>query len=353
MGGGALKRPSGMKLSLRHILVGVAAAASAACGGPADEIQVLHSANAYGYFEECGCTADSTGGLAKRAWVIDSLRRTTDAPILLVDAGDFTGGENAYGAALGRVMMEAMELMDYDAFTLGEWDLNQGAGYVRSIVEDNPVAWVHTNYDVAGLEGAGHRTLVVEKGGRRIGIIGLLNPTVQLNPIVRDSVTIDQDVEGAARRGIAELRGQNVDAIVLLSHLGYRGDRALAELAPGIDLIVSGHGGKSLDEAEPAAPGTWIVAPGDLGRFLGRAQLELGGDAGASSAVRGASGKLIVLTPSVPDDPRLTPLFARYEEERKALMRRELDAQRAPQYFRPPAAPVEDGASGRLEPTGN
>lgn len=297
--------------------------------------------------------ADSTGGLAKRAWIVDSLRQSTDAPILLVETGDFTGGENAYGAALGRVMMDAMEVMGYDAYTLGEWDLNQGMGYVRSIVTESPVAWVHTNYEIAGLEDEGHRTLVLEKSGRRIGIIGLLNPTIQLNPVIRDSITVDEDIVGVTQRAVNELRGEGVDAVVVVSHLGYRGDRALAGLVSGIDLIASGHGGKSLTQAEAAAPGTWVVAAGDLGRFLGHARLALEEQEEGPAVVREASGGIIPLVPSIPDDTRLLPLFEAYEQERQALMRRELDARRSSQYFRAPAVPLEGGAEGRLETSGS
>jgi 2',3'-cyclic-nucleotide 2'-phosphodiesterase (5'-nucleotidase family) len=65
-----------------------------ACGqsGEADGIVVLHTGSAYGYFDDCGCRADSTGGLAKRAWVIDSLRRVDERPILVVDAGRLVSG---------------------------------------------------------------------------------------------------------------------------------------------------------------------------------------------------------------------------------------------------------------------
>lgn len=301
-----------------------------ACGGPADEVLVLHTANAYGYFDDCGCRADSTGGLAKRAWVVDSLRRESDRPILLVDAGDFTGGESAYGAALGRVMVDAMELMEYDAFTLGEWDFNQGPAYLRGIVSGNPVAWVHTNYDVVGLEDLGSETLVVEKGGRRIGLLGLFNPTILLNPAMRDSVVVESDIVASAKRGVAELEEQGVDMVIVLSHLSYKGDRALAQLVPGIDLIVSGHGGKTLQGPEVANPGTWIVASGDLGRFLGRAEVAFGDGPEGRATVDRVEGGLIGMDPSIPNDPRLDPLFAAYEEEQKALMKRELESMQAP-----------------------
>lgn len=337
------------------LALGAAAAlGTAACGGggPAEEVLVLHTANAYGYFDECGCAADSTGGLAKRAWVVDSLRRDAEPPILLVDAGDYTGGENAYGAALGRVMMDAMEMMGYDAMTFGEWDLNQGTGYLRDLVEGSEVAWVHTNYDVVGLEEMGHRTLVVEKGGRTIGLIGLLNPSITLNPVVRDSVIVDEDIVGSARRAVASLREEGVDAVVALSHLSYRADLALAQEVEGIDMIVSGHGGKSLTSAEKVATGTWIVAPGDLGRFLGRATLAFEGGEEGPAGVSDVTGDLVVLDPSVPDDPRLDPLFERYEEERQALLERELEARRAPRYFRGPGvAPGETPLEGRPAPS--
>lgn len=323
----------------------MAAGSAAAClalsgcgaGGPADELLVLHTANAYGYFDDCGCAADSTGGLAKRAWVVDSLREA-GAPVLLVDAGDFTGGENAYGAALGRVMVDAMGLMGYDAMTFGEWEFNQGTGYLRDLVEASNVAWVHTNYDVAGMEEMGHRTLVLEKGGRKIGLIGLMNPTITLNAVVRDSVTVEEDIVGSARRAVASLREREVDAVVVLSHLSYRADRALAQEVEGIDLIVSGHGGKSLTTAERATAETWVVAPGDLGRFLGRARLRFEGGEDGPAEVGEVTGDLVVLDPTVPNDPRLDPLFERYEEERQALLQRELDARRAPRYFRAPGA---------------
>jgi 5'-nucleotidase / UDP-sugar diphosphatase len=319
-----------------------------ACGGSADELVVLHTADGYGYFDDCGCRADSTGGLAKRAWVVDSLRRELDAPILLVDAGDFSGGENAYGAALGHVMVDAMELMEYDAFTLGEWDFNQGPAYLREIIEENPIAWVHTNYDVVGLEDLGQETLVVEKGGRRIGLLGLFNPTILLNPAMRDSVVVEEDVVASTRRGIALLEAQGVDAIVVLSHLSYKGDRTLAQHVPGIDLIVSGHGGKTLNAPEEVVPGTWVIASGSLGQFLGRARMEFEATPEGESAVVRVEGELIGMDPAIPNDPRLDPLFAQYEEQSKSLMKRELESMQAPDASAP-IDPRGDDESIRLE----
>ncbi|MGH7542358.1 MAG: bifunctional metallophosphatase/5'-nucleotidase [Gemmatimonadota bacterium] len=325
-------------------LVGPSAAillsgALACGGGPADEVVVLHTGDTYGYFDTCGCRSDSTGGLAKRAWVIDSLRRSTDAPILVFDTGDFSGGKNEVGAEMGRTISEAMELMAYDAITLGEWDLNHGPAFLRSILETADARWVHTNYDVVGLEDLGDRTLVLERDGRRIGVIGLYNPTILLTGAMRDSVVVEDIVE-SARRAVDELRSQDVDLVVALSHLSYKGSRALAEFVPGIDLILSGHGGKTLTAPEEVTPETWVAAAGDLGRWVARTRVELGSEPVGVEAVE---GDLIVMVPSLPNDPRLDPLFARYEERREEIVETEMqraaaarDAAPRPSDRRPP-----------------
>jgi 2',3'-cyclic-nucleotide 2'-phosphodiesterase (5'-nucleotidase family) len=38
---------------------------------------------------------------------------------------------------------------------------------------------------------------------------------------MRDSVVVEEDIVASASRGVAELREQGVDAVVVLSHLSY------------------------------------------------------------------------------------------------------------------------------------
>ena len=234
---------------------------------------------------------------------MDSLRREFDAPILLVDAGDFSGGENAYGAALGRVMIDAMELMEYDAFTLGEWDFNQGPAYLRAIIEENPIAWVHTNYDVVGLEDLGQETLVVEKGGRRIGLLGLFNPTILLNPAMQDSVMVEEDVVASTKRRNRRARGAGRGRDRRPQPPLVQGRPHARAARPGIDVIVSGHGGKTLTAPEEVVPGTWLIASGSLGQFLGRAELAFGEGPEGEPVVAAVEGELIGMDPVAAERP--------------------------------------------------
>lgn len=62
----------------------------------------------------------------------------------------------------------------------------------------------------------------------------------------------------------------------------------------------------------------------------------------------GIEGGLIGMDPSIPNDPRLDPLFARYEEEQKSLMKRELESMQVPGVTQP-VEPRGDDESIRLE----
>ena len=75
--------------------------------------------------------------------------------------------------------------------------------------------------------------------------------------------------------------------------------------------------------------------------FLGRAEMDFEEGPEGESTVATVDGGLIGMDPALPNDPRLDPLFARYEEERKSLLRRELESMQAP------------GASAPIDPRGD
>src|SRR5215207_1615071 len=77
--------------------------------------------------------ADSAVGLARAAYIVDSLRAATGDRVVLVDAGDIIQG-NALGFVAARVSpgdaphpaMAAMNAMRYDAAAVGNHEFNYG-----------------------------------------------------------------------------------------------------------------------------------------------------------------------------------------------------------------------------------
>ena len=69
---------------------------------------------------------------------------------------------------------------------------------------------------------------VIEVGGGRVALIGVCCPECE-----RPGQTRVLDPRGAVLASMYTLRSQDVDTFIVLSHLGYQEDRALAQAVPG------------------------------------------------------------------------------------------------------------------------
>ncbi len=84
-----------------------------------------------------------------------------------------------------------------------------------------------------------------------------------------------------------EVRARGAQTIIVLSHCGSKKDLALAEAVNGINLIIGAHDHVAIDPPL-VVNGTVIAQAGDLGRFLGRLDLELDPITGRIAAHHGA-----------------------------------------------------------------
>lgn len=133
-------------------------------------------------------------------------------------------------------------------------------------------------------------------GSFKLGILGLTDPVktyesiFHLHPQKANDILPDL-IRQARRRG--------AQTILLLSHLGLKQDRDLAETIEGVDLIIGGH---SHDALNPPLDiqGTIITQAGDFGRFLGRLDVEIDP---VSGKVVHHEGTLLSIDESIPSDP--------------------------------------------------
>ncbi|MGN1038431.1 MAG: bifunctional metallophosphatase/5'-nucleotidase, partial [Mailhella sp.] len=100
--------------------------------------------------------------------------------------------------------------------------------------------------------------IVTEKKGRRIGLIGLVNPeTPELSSPCAEAKF--GNAEKALRKAVDELTAQNVNIIILITHLGLADDRALARSVSGIDIVVGGHTHSILSNTDKNAVGPYPI----------------------------------------------------------------------------------------------
>lgn len=216
---------------------------------------------------------DGTGGFLRREAVVDSLRRTGKA-ILLVDAGDAVQGTPYFTMYHGRADMALINRLGYDVITPGNHEFDNGTEALAALYQKARPEIVNCNYDVSGtpLDGLFKAGIIKEIGGVKIGILGVgtnLQSMVDAEKVTgigcRDGIT-------SALHTADSLRACGAELIIVLSHMGIEQDTLLAQRSKNIDLIVGGHSHTLLTRGLNIAgqeDSVHIVQTGEKGLYLG------------------------------------------------------------------------------------
>lgn len=248
-----------------------------------ETIVILHTNDLHGAVEPDGGDGDGnqavreSGGLVNLISLIDEVRSEYPDHTLLLDAGDSFQGSYVSNSTYGKVVMAGMNLAQYDAWTLGNHDFDWGQEVLRERIAQAQFPALAANLfdastgtrDDLELWDAIQPYVIVQVGQARVGILGLTYPDTPA--ITRAGVVDGLEFRGAvetADRYLADLEAQS-DLIVVLSHLGYDGDRLLARTVDGIDVIVGGHSHVFLERPD-RVNGVLIVQAGAKGQVLGK-----------------------------------------------------------------------------------
>jgi len=241
-----------------------------------ERIIILHTNDIHGAVEPVSSgSKGESGGLLNLVSLIDQVRAEDPEHTLLLDAGDSFQGSYVSNSTQGEVVMAAMNIAGYGAWTLGNHEFDWGQEPLRARIEQAAFPALSANL----LDSATGKTwdpvqpyTIIQVGQARVGILGLTYPDTPTINRAENVAGLDfLDAVESAQRYLPELEEQ-ADLIVVLSHLGYDGDVALAELVSGIDVIVGGHSHVFLER--PLKVGdTLIVQAGAKAQVLGRLEL--------------------------------------------------------------------------------
>lgn len=248
------------------------------------------------------------GGYARLAGAVSEARLAAGGACLVVDAGDFAEG-TLYHTVFSSEAPElrTMGAIGYDAATFGNHDFDFSPSGLAGSLDTAKLkgarlpALVISNLRFssgdpadAGLKRAFldfpvREYTVLERGGVRIGIFGLLGRDAAEDSPYSKPVAFGDAAENAGRVVRLLREKERVDLVVCLSHGGTNPirsrseDENLAAKVPGIDLIISGHTHTLL--AQPKVVGnTVIVSAGPYGERLGILDLKVGRGAPVSIA---------------------------------------------------------------------
>ena len=233
-------------------------------------VTIVYTSDGNSVLQNCGCASQNLGGLERRASLFKQLRASREN-VLFFDSGDFLSW--AANWERDSVIVDLLATLDYDAIALGDQEFLHGPEFFDLLLFPSRLPLVTTNVTIAG-QSPGARTLIVQAGGIRVGVVSALSAeALYFVEETRKRYWTLAEAIPAVRKAVAGLRNQ-VDLIVCLSHLGKTQDRVLARACPDIDVICGAHSKDFL--VEPLREGnTWIVQGGAYGEYVGVLELRL------------------------------------------------------------------------------
>ncbi len=247
------------------------------------------------------------GGFARLATLIARRKaaRSAQGPVLILDAGDFSMG-TAFAAAIRETggELQLLARMGCDATTFGNHDFDLGpdgtaqaiavaanAGHLPAMVASNTTFEGNEpaldGFKRLAKEGILRRYTVIERGGLRFGIFGVLGKEAMFYTGGAAPAKFTDPVE-TAREMVKILREtEKVDVVIALSHGGMtKGkdgrfvdgeDVQLPKAVPGIDIVIGSHSHTELHEAIIVNGRTPVVQTGKYCENLGELVIALDG----------------------------------------------------------------------------
>ncbi len=198
-------------------------------------------------------TADA-GGFPRVTAAIEQLAAQSKN-VLKLHAGDAQTGTLYFNraGANGEADAALMNTVCFDAFTLGNHEFDKGDSNLKSFIDllhkgscKTPVLSANVEFGAssalfpAKAPGYVNKSVVVQRDGQSIGLVGLTIASKTKASSSPDADTTFEDETVAAQREIDALRARGINKIVVMSHIGYDYDKAIIPKLSGVDVVVGG-----------------------------------------------------------------------------------------------------------------
>lgn len=216
------------------------------------EITVLHTSDTHSCILPLSENLADTltagrGGYLRRVAMLDAARQK-DPDLLLFDSGDFSQGSPYYTLFKGDVEIGLMNLMHYDAATIGNHEFDFGLENMARIFREAKFPIVCSNYDFTGtpVEGLVKPYIILHRKGVKIGVFGLAPQMLGLVDENKCRGVKFLDPKAKALEMATFLKEKKkCDVIICLSHLGWNmfkdGDNDVFAASRYVDLVLGGH----------------------------------------------------------------------------------------------------------------
>lgn len=250
------------------------------------DLTILHTTDLHGYVWPTTSYDGQTnvGGILRCAARIADIRTQTPSA-LLIDCGDTFQGSPESFLAQGRLMIDALNYLNYDAWVLGNHEFDWGADTLKNLHDRVEIPFLAANMTF-GREADNwlpklkpYRFIDVE--GIKVAVIGLVTPGVPRwsRPYLLNGAQFVDSVEALAEIMRAVKAGKP-DIIIVAAHQGHknRGDdfanqiQQIARSFPEIDVLLGGHSHTTVEDMRIGQ--VLFSQAGYHGIWLGRVDLQ-------------------------------------------------------------------------------
>jgi 5'-nucleotidase len=253
------------------------------------KLVILHTNDTHSQVEPTDKSTLKTsdmGGYARRMGVIQKIR-SEEKNVLLVDAGDYSQGTPYFNFFNGRIEIDAMNRMKYDAGTTGNHEFDNGIDTLAVVLKNAQFPMISSNYklDKTPLNGLVKPYVVLEREGLRIGIMALdVDPKSLIFEKNYKGMEYENPIDKATEFSTLLKRKEKCDVIICLSHLGADttkmevNDFEVARKTRYIDVIIGGHSHSMITNTtvkNAIGKPVVIAQMAKSGLYLGRVDLEL------------------------------------------------------------------------------
>ena len=244
-------------------------------------IAVVISGDTKGWIVPCGCAANQSGGLLRRASYLRDLAATSQ--VVYVDAGGSASGTAEYDALKFQAILSGEKSMGLAVHNIGDPEAALGPSELKRLADRTGVAFISANLKDHSGGAQFDPYKIINATDRRIAFIGVTS-TKSANKNWKVA-----DPKSSVMEAIRELKGK-CDSIIVLAYLPELELRQLAADVPEADIVAGGPTGQAI---LPTRIGpSLLTAATNKGKFV--AELHL--------APKGWTGKIVEIRSDIKDD---------------------------------------------------
>ena len=226
-----------------------------------DSLVIYVGGDTAGWITPCGCAANQSGGLARRATLIQNAGQ--QHATLLLDAGGSAVGTGPYQRIKLTALLNGLHSMGLAAHNIGAPEAEFLPETLLEIASKTNTTWLSSNLKTFNGKAFGIPVLRTTKAGLKIAVAGIIDPEL---------VTNDNWVAVEPINAVLTAFGNEPDDVrIVLAYYDESGLRELAQRLPEVDYIIGGPTGQSVSPLLVSQ--STILSATNKGKFLARIEL--------------------------------------------------------------------------------